>query len=149
MNTMSPRALKTSLHLDKAKKKRIRQTKKALGKNPPKPKKWQSMWAYYKEQADINGLIDKAESLIDTAIMEAVLEGKYKVEVGLIHTWSWSQITPEWFQKHIVSILENRSCTNISINESEIKRWLTPEKRSGITFSTKGMLKKKEKKNKK
>ena len=148
MNTISPRAAKVSLHLEKSRKKRVNRERRKVTQSPPKLAKDQSVGEYYEEQANLSGLIDRAESLIDTEIMETVLEWKYRVEIGLIHTWVWS-MGIESFKKHIVSILEDRWCTNISINESEVKRWLVPEKRSGITFSTKNMLKKKKKSAKK
>ena len=122
-----------TLHLHKIKAERSLKNAWDWKNNTPDFETEEEAFEYYENKVRIKKLRIEAENLLDLAIIEQVSKWKTRVEKTLRCWWSW-------WEKIITSILEDRSCTDISINEREVKIWLVPDIYSDIKFSVKNIL---------
>lgn len=122
-----------TLHLSESKAKAW--LKKASSWKPKTPtfEDDESALKYYQRSIRDKADRKEAEDLLDLAIIKQVYQWKTEIEKTLRCSWSW-------WDETITSILEDRWCTNISIEDRRVKVWLVPYYVSDIKFSVKEIL---------
>lgn len=126
---------KVTLYLKEVKANRLLQKESSWELKIPEFKNDEEALNYYEDKIRTKKIKSEAEDLLDLAIIEQV--GKYSNTVDKTLRCSWS-----WWNEVITSILEDRWCINISIEEREVKVWLLPYDVSDIKFSIKEILEK-------
>lgn len=126
---------KITLHLSESKATALLKRTSAWEPETPTFEDDESALKYYKDRIDDKKLRSEAEDLLDLAIINQVSKWKTEIEKSL-------NCGGSWWDRTITSILTDRWCTDISIDEKLVKFWLVPHSVSDIKFSVKEILEK-------